>query len=92
METLSRLGSKSRLSKENQEVRSDSIMMRGLDRYFGLLNSEKGGLWKNMAGRYDMGDGKKICKEIYKNPEKYFTEEVMEKLDVIVQGLFSYGM
>ena len=86
---------KSRLSKENQEVKIRLYYdERGLDRYFGLLElGEEGGLWKNMAGRYDMGDGKKIyAKEIYKNPEKYFTEEVMEKLDVIAQGLFSYGM
>ena len=86
---------KSRLSKENQEVQIRLYYdERGLDRYYGLLElGEEGGLWKNMAGRYDMGDGKKIyAKEIYKNPEKYFTEEVMEKLDVIAQGLFSYGM
>ena len=86
---------KSRLSKENQEVKIRLYYdERGLDRYYGLLElGEEGGMWKNMAGRYDMGDGKKIyAKEIYKNPEKYFTEEVMEKLNVIAQGLFSYGM
>ena len=27
-------------------------------------------------------DGKKVyAKEIYKNPDKYFTEEIMQKLD-----------
>jgi hypothetical protein len=52
---------------------------------------ELGGLWKNVAGRYEM-DGKKIyAKEILKNPQQYFTEEVMEKLDVIAKGEFSYG-
>jgi hypothetical protein len=25
------------------------------------------------------------------NPEEYFTEEVMQKLDVIAKGEFSYG-
>ena len=85
---------KSRLSKENQQV---GIRLfydeRGLDRYFGLLElGEQGGLWKNVAGRYDMGDGKKIyAKQILANPEQYFTEEVMEKLDVIARGTFSYG-
>ena len=69
---------KSRLSKENQEV---TVRLyydeRGLDAYFGLLElGELGGLWKNVAGRYEI-DGKKIyAKEIYKNPEKYFTPEV----------------
>jgi RecA/RadA recombinase len=85
---------KSRLSKENQMV--DVRLFyddRGLDKYFGLLElGEEGGLWKNVAGRYDMGDGKKVyAKAILKEPDKYFTEEVMEKLDVIAKGTFSYG-
>ena len=84
---------KSRLSKENKEVQIRLYYdERGLDRYYGLLElGEEGGLWKNVAGRYEI-DGKKIYgKEILKNPEQYFTEEVMEKLDVIAKGLFSYG-
>ena len=85
---------KSRLSKENMDV---GVRLyydeRGLDKYFGLLElGEKGGMWKNVAGRYDMGDGKKIyAKAILKDPEQYFTEEVMEKLEVIAKGTFSYG-
>jgi RecA/RadA recombinase len=86
---------KSRLSKENQmaEIRL-YYDERGLDRYYGLLElGEQGGLWKNVAGRYDMGDGKKVyAKAILKDPESYFTEEVMEKLEVIANGTFSYGL
>ena len=84
---------KSRLSKENQEV---TIRLyydeRGLDKYYGLLElGEQGGMWRNVAGRYEI-DGKKVyAKEIYKSPEKYFTPEVLEKLDVIAQSTFSYG-
>ena len=84
---------KSRLSKENKEVEVRLYYdERGLDQYYGLLElGELGGMWKNVAGRYEM-DGKKVyAKEILKNPEKYFTPEVMEKLDVIAQGVFSYG-
>ena len=85
---------KSRLSKENQmaEIRL-YYDERGLDRYYGLLElGEQGGLWKNVAGRYDMGDGKKVyAKAILKDPDSYFTEEVMEKLEVIANGTFSYG-
>ena len=78
---------KSRLSKENKDV---TIRLyydeRGLDRYYGLLElGEIGGLWKNVAGRYEI-DGKKVyAKVIYKDPEQYFTPEVMEKLDQIAQ-------
>jgi len=84
---------KSRLSKENQQVEIRLFYdERGLDRYYGLLElGEAGGLWKNVAGRYEM-DGKKVyAKAILAEPEKYFTEEVMEKLDVIARGTYSYG-
>ena len=52
---------KSRLSKENKQV---SIRLyydeRGLDKYYGLLElGEIGGLWKNVAGRYEI-NGKKV--------------------------------
>ena len=84
---------KSRLSKENQEVQIRLFYdKRGLDRYYGLLElGELGGLWKNTAGRYEI-DGKKLyAKEILKNPEKYFTEDVMQALDETAQKEFSYG-
>lgn len=84
---------KSRLSKENQDVEVRLYYdERGLDRYYGLLElGEIGELWKNVAGRYEM-DGKKLyAKEILKNPEKYFTPEVMQALDEIAQKEFSYG-
>ena len=84
---------KSRLSKENKTVEIRLYYDdRGLDRYYGLLElGEIGGLWKNVAGRYEI-DGKKVYgKEIYKNPEKYFTDQVMQALDEIAQTEFSYG-
>ena len=85
---------KSRLSKENQQVEIRLYYdSRGLDRYYGLLElGELGGLWKNVAGRYDMGDGKKIyAKAILSDPETYFTEEVMLRLDQVAKDVFSYG-
>ncbi len=84
---------KSRLSKENQDVEVRLYYdERGLDKYYGLLElGEIGGMWKNVAGRYEI-DGKKIyAKQILANPEEYFTDEVMEKLDIIAKGEFSYG-
>jgi RecA/RadA recombinase len=84
---------KSRLSKENKQVEIRLYYdERGLDRYYGLLElGELGGMWKNVAGRYEI-DGKKIyAKQIYSEPEKYFTSEVLEKLDEISKITFSYG-
>jgi len=84
---------KSRLSKENKEVEIRLYYdERGLDRYYGLLElGEIGGLWKNVAGRYEINGKKLYAKEIYKNPEKYFTPEVLQALDEISQKHFSYG-
>ena len=88
---------KSRLSKENKDVEIRLYYdERGLDRYYGLLElGEIGGLWKNVAGRYEMnvnGETKKVyAKAILKEPETYFTEEVMQKLDEIARKEFSYG-
>ena len=63
---------KSRLSKENKEVKIRLYYdERGLDRYYGLLElGELGGLWKNVAGRYEI-DGKKVyAKKILSFPPK----------------------
>ena len=84
---------KSRLSRENRQV---SIRLyydeRGLDRYYGLLDlAEKYGVIKKVANRYEI-DGKKVyAKEIYKNPEKYFTPELMQALDEVSVKEFTYG-
>ena len=34
---------------------------------------------------------RKYMRKIYKNPDKYFTEEVMQKLDDIAKEEYSYG-
>ena len=84
---------KSRLSKENKEVKIRLYYdERGLDKYYGLLElAEAADIWKNIGGRYEV-EGKKIYgKTILENPEQYFTEEVMEKLDIVARGTFSYG-
>ena len=83
---------KSRLSKENKQVEIRLFYdERGLDKYYGLLElGEIGGMWKNVAGRYEM-DGKKIYgKDILKDVDKYFTPEVMKSLDEVAQKEFSY--
>jgi len=84
---------KSRLSRENKQVEIRLYYdERGLDKYYGLLElGELGGMWKNVAGRYEM-NGKKIYgKEILKNPTEYFTDDIMKELDTIAQKHFSYG-
>ena len=84
---------KSRLSKENKQVEIRLFFdSRGLDRYYGLLElGEIGGLWKNVAGRYEIGGKKIYAKQILSDPDTYFTDEVMQALDEIAQKEFSYG-
>ena len=84
---------KSRLSKENKQVEIRLYYDdRGLDRYYGLLElGEIGGLWKNVAGRYEINGKKIYAKQILAEPDTYFTPEVMQALDEISQKEFSYG-
>jgi RecA/RadA recombinase len=84
---------KSRLSKENKQVEIRLFFdHRGLDRYYGLLElGEIGGLWKNVAGRYEIGGKKIYAKQILSDPDTYFTDDVMQALDEIAQSEFSYG-
>jgi len=84
---------KSRLSKENKEVEIRLYYdERGLDRYYGLLElGELGGMWKNVAGRYEFNGKKIYAKEILRNPQDYFTDDIMEKLDAVAKQHFAYG-
>ncbi|MGA1433248.1 MAG: recombinase RecA, partial [Candidatus Nanopelagicaceae bacterium] len=84
---------KSRLTREGSKVETRLFFdHRGLERYYGLLEmGERAGMWKNVAGRYEI-DGKKIyAKQILKEPETYFTPEVLEQLDKQAQKEFLYG-
>jgi hypothetical protein len=84
---------KSRLTREGSKVETRLFFdHRGLERYYGLLElGEIGGLWKNVAGRYEIGGKKLYAKQILSEPETYFTDEVMQALDEIAQKEFSYG-
>ena len=63
---------KSRLSKENKQVEIRLYYdERGLDKYYGLLElGEIGGLWKNVAGRYEMNGKKIYAIQILANPQE----------------------
>jgi RecA/RadA recombinase len=85
---------KSRLSKENKDVEVRLYYDdRGLDKYYGLLDlAEKHGIFKKVGTRYEVGDGTtQFGKTINENPEKYFTQEVMQALDEAANKEFSYG-
>ena len=85
---------KSRLSKENKTVKIRLYYdERGLDRYYGLLElGELGGLWKNVAGRYEVNGKKVYGKQILANPDEYFTDEVMARLEEIAREEYSLSL
>ena len=84
---------KSRLAKENKKVDVLLSYDEGLNRYYGLLElAEKYEIFKKVSTRYELPDGTKLyAKQILKDPEKYFTEDVMNKLDEVADKEFSYG-
>ena len=84
---------KSRLTKENKQVEVRLSFTKGLDRYYGLLDlAEKYGIVKKVSTRIEMPDGTKtFAKTIYNEPEKYFTEEVLEMIDKAARLEFMYG-
>ncbi len=84
---------KSRLTVENKMVDVRLTYDKGLDRYYGLLDlAVKYGIFKAVSTRIELPDGTKTFgKTINNDPETYFTEEVMAKLDEAAQKEFLYG-
>jgi|TARA_Y100000296_G_scaffold86345_1_gene125803 RecA/RadA recombinase len=84
---------KSRLTKENQMVDVRLSYTRGLDKYYGLLElAVEADIFKSVSTRIELPDGTKTFgKTINNDPEKYYTPEVMEKLDKFAKDKFSYG-
>ena len=84
---------KSRLTKENAQIDVRLTYKEGLDKYYGLLElGEQAGVFKKVSTRYEMPDGSKVFgKSINTEPEKYFTKEVLEKIDEYAKRKFSYG-
>ena len=84
---------KSRQSRENKMVDVKLSYTKGLDRYYGLLElAVKYDIFKSVSTRIELPDGTKTFgKTINNDPEKYFTEEIMEKLDAAAKEEFTYG-
>ena len=84
---------KSRLTKENKMV---DVLLRydtGLNRYYGLIDiAVEHGIFKKLSTRIELPDGKTaFAKAINNNPEKYYTKEILDKIDAACQKEFAYG-
>jgi RecA/RadA recombinase len=84
---------KSRLTIENKKVETLLNYQNGLNPYYGLLSiAEKHGIIKKVSTRYEMPDGTKVFeKSINENPEKYFTKDVLDRIDEACKKEFLYG-
>ena len=85
---------KSRFTKENSQVATRLYYdARGLEQYYGLLElGEKYGVFERKGNRVIVGESSVYPSAILKDPEKYFTEEIMEKLDWAAGQEFKYGV
>ena len=82
---------KSRITKENAQIDVRLSYKQGLDRHYGLLElGEECGVFKKVSTRYEMPDGTKVFgKSINTEPEKYFTDEVLGKIDEYTKKKFT---
>ena len=84
---------KSRLTVENRVVDVMLTYKKGLDRYYGLIDlAIKYGIFEKSSTRVKLPDGTtQFAKTINNNPEKYFTKEVLDKLNEAAKQEFLYG-
>ena len=83
---------KSRITKENAQIDVRLTYKKGLDRHYGLLDlAEQAGIFKKVSTRYETPAGKAFGKSINSEPEKYFTDEVLTKIDEYTKQKFTYG-
>lgn len=85
---------KNRFAKQYAKLETRILFDRGLDRYYGLIPlAVDSGVWTKAAKGFNVPGYEKPQQEnaIYKNPEKYFTKEVLDKIDEYVKEAYKYG-
>jgi RecA/RadA recombinase len=84
---------KARLTIENKKVETLLDYSSGLDPYYGLLDlAEKFEIIKKVSTRYEMPDGTKAFESaILREPEKYFTKDILDQIDEACKNEFLYG-
>lgn len=84
---------KSRFTKENSDVETRLYFdERGLDRYYGLLElGEQYGVFERVGNRIKTDSGTVYPSVIYKDPEKFFTPDILQALDECARKEFCYG-
>ena len=84
---------KARLTIENKKVETLLDYSEGLDPYYGLIDlAEKFEIIKKVSTRYELPNGTKVFESaILKEPEKYFTKDILDLIDEKCKDEFLYG-
>ena len=84
---------KSRLTKQDKMVDVQLNFETGLNKYYGLLDiALKYGIFNKVSTKIQLPDGKTAFEsQINKNPEKYFTDDVLRAIEMCVKKEFCYG-
>lgn len=84
--------SKSRFTREGIKVKCLIRHEGGLDRYYWLPElALAAGVFKKSSTKYELPDGTKVFgKTLKENGEKYFTQDILERIDAWVQSKFKY--
>lgn len=84
---------KNRFVKENMQVETRLNYTSGLSRYYGLTDlALKYNIFKKVSTRIELPDGTKVFeKNLDEEAEKYYTKEILDRLDKEIQKDFKYG-
>lgn len=84
---------KSRLTVEYKEVETLLDHQAGINKYYGVLDfMESQGFVKRVSKKVELPGGASAFESVvYKNPEKYFTKEVLAAADEAASKEFLYG-
>ena len=85
---------KSRFTKENSDIETRLYYdARGLDKYYGLLElGIEFGVFDKVGNRVKFGESSVYPSAVYKDPERYFTPDILQALDECAQKKFLYGV
>jgi RecA/RadA recombinase len=83
---------KGRTTKENTVIKTRLNYTTGLDRYYGLLDlALEAKLVEKDGKQFNFNGNRVTLKQLAKDPTTYFTDDIMVKLEEIVQKKFNYG-
>lgn len=83
---------KSRFTKPYNKVEMALNYTTGLNKYYGLVPLTLAcGIWKKCGSRIQVGDKTYYESQIMKEPETFFTKEVLDSIDEYTQKKFCFG-